>query len=376
MKVLSLNNYDFEYILKEWQKDGQSAHQLFGITKMSDYGVESAILPFSRFNFLKKLSEQVKVLGDLDQELRVLMKSRDYDLIYSGHYITNSLLAFLRKIGIFRKPLVAVSFQSPRKTLFGTIYVSLFVSGNDKIICLSENIKEHFEKDFGIPSERLEMIEWGYDTAFHQPKTMNQASPQDSPYILSTGRSYRDYKTLLEAFSTLNYPLEIAGCSSNILDLFENIPQNIKITIPLADALQDLSDRQLPENIKTIDRLLTTAEILAKYNGALAVAIPLEVPTHLHTTIGFTSLVEAMCMGKAVLITENKAIDVVPEKEGIGFTIPYQDVQAWRQAVQYLVEHPEETKEMGQRARYMAEKRYNLTNYTQKTIQCMKSLVD
>ncbi len=80
-------------------------------------------------------------------------------------------------------------------------------------------------------------------------------------------------------------------------------------------------------------------------------------------------------MGRAVITTENKDMGVDLEKEGIGLTVPHKDVLAWRQAVQYLLDHPEETQEMGQRARYLAEKRYNLEHFTQKTVQCMQSLI-
>ena len=381
MKILILNNYDLEYTFKEWQQDGQSAHQAWGITQMEQYGIKASILPYKRFDFLKKLSERIKVLGDLDQEIRVLATSRNYDLIYSGHYITTSLLAFSRKLGILRKPIVAIAFQAPRKSIWATFYVKLFVSGNDKLICLSEGIRQHFESEFGISPKRLEFIEWGYDTAFHQSKPMNFSEIHKNGYILSTGKSFRDYKTLVEAFSTLNYPLNIIGYSDNILDGLARIPKNVEMTIPLkaisggaSTHSPNLSD--LPSNIKTSERLLKTSEVLAKFNNAFAVAIPLDLPPNKpHNTVGLSSLLEAMCMGRAVITTENKDMGVDLEKEGIGLTVPHKDVLAWRQAAQYLLDHPEETQEMGQRARYLAEKRYNLEHFTQKTVQCMQGLI-
>ncbi|MBD0270059.1 MAG: glycosyltransferase, partial [Cyanobacteria bacterium Co-bin8] len=94
-----------------------------------------------------------------------------------------------------------------------------------------------------------------------------------------------------------------------------------------------------------------------------------------HNTVGLSSLLEAMCMGRAVIATENKDMAFDLEKEKIGLTVPHKDVLAWRQAVQYLLDHPEETQEMGLRGRYLAEKKYNLTNFTQKVVQCMQKLV-
>ncbi|HEY9297592.1 MAG TPA: glycosyltransferase, partial [Phormidium sp.] len=129
-------------------------------------------------------------------------------------------------------------------------------------------------------------------------------------------------------------------------------------------------------NIRTTDRLLKTSEVLAKFDNAFAVAIPLDLPSHKpYNTVGLSSLLEAMCMGRAVIATENKDMAFDLEREGVGFTVPYKDVLAWRQAVQYLLDHPEEAQEMGLRGRFLAEKKYNLTNFTQKIVQCMHSLV-
>jgi glycosyltransferase involved in cell wall biosynthesis len=87
--------------------------------------------------------------------------------------------------------------------------------------------------------------------------------------------------------------------------------------------------------------LLKTSEVSAKFNNAFAVAIPLDLPPPKpHNTVGLSSLLEAMCMGRAVITTENKDMGVDLEKEGIGLTVPHKDVLAWRQAVQYLLDHP------------------------------------
>lgn len=382
MRIIVLNNYDLEYTLKEWKQDGQSAHQLWGVTQMEEYGIQPSLLKYIRFTLLKELSDKTKFLGDIDQEMRVLLEKQNYDLIFSGHYITTSLLALLRKLKILRKPLIAVAFQAPRKSFFSNIYVKLFVSGNDKLICLSEGIKDHFEKDFNISPEKLEFIEWGYDTNFHKPKSLNLPNVCSNGYILSTGKSFRDYQTLIEAFSGINYTLNIIGYSDNILDSLGNLPNNINMTIPFkafsggkVNRVMKSKLNSLSRNVKTIDRLLKTSEMVEEYTNALAVAIPLDLPMYKpYNTVGLSSLLEAMCMGRAVITTENRDIGIDVEKEGIGLTVPHKDVTAWKQAIQYLLNHPEQAYEMGVKARFLAEKRFNLQNFTQRTTQCMKSL--
>lgn len=381
MKILLLNNYDLIRIKEEWQRDGQAGHQLWGATQLEQYGIKADILPCQGSAKLKRLSQKLKILGDIDQQLRLLKQVYQYDLIYSGHYLTTSLLSLMRRLRILNKTIVAISFQSPRPSLFAKIFAQLTIAGNDKVICLSSGIKKHLEQDLGISPEKLEFIEWGYDTEFHRPQFTDIAHNRQKGYVLSIGKSFRDYKTLITAFKDIDFPLEIIGYSDNILTCLESRPQNIAVTIPIG-AVDNSNDNfqanQLPKNknIRVVDQLLSTAQLLPKYHNAYAVAIPLDLPPDKpYNTVGLSSLIEAMCMGKAVIATENKELGVDLEQEGIGITVPLKDSLAWKQAVKYLLDHPEVTQEMGQKARYLAEKKYNLKNFTQKVAKCMHSLV-
>ncbi len=377
MKILLLNNYDLNRTLAEWQEDGQAEHQLWGITLLDKYEIKADIIQYQVYENLKNISQKLKILGDLDQEIRVVKQIYQYDLIYSGHYFTTSLLGLLRRLRILKKPIVAVAFQSPRPSFFSKIFVNLSIAGNDKIICLSDGIKKHLEDDFNISPKKLEFIEWGYNTEFHPPAPSNIAHCRQEGYILTAGKSFRDYDTLIKAFEEIDFYLEIIGYSDNILERLNSIPKHINITLTLAlDVLAHLPNNyqvnQLPQNIKVLEKLLSTAQLLPKYHHAYAVAIPLALPEHKpYNTVGLSSLIEAMCMGKAVIATENQDMGVDLEKEGIGITVPLKDSLAWKQAIQYLLDHPQETQEMGQKARYLAEQKYNLGNFTQKVAQCM-----
>lgn len=379
MKILLLNNYDLICILEEFREDGQAAHQLWGSTQMQNYSIKTQILPYKKYNLLKNFSNRLKILGDLDQQLRVLTSINEFDLIYSGHLFTTSLLALLRKFKLLKKPIITIAFQVPKPSFFGQLFVKFFVTGNDRIICLSQGIKQHFEEDFGLPQEKLEVIEWGYDVEFHQSKPLEVFQVRKEGYILSTGKSFRDYKTLIQAFQEIDFSLDIVGYDDNILDQLESLPQNIKITIPtniVSTGTNNFRPSNLPQNVQLVEQMLKTSQILQKYGKAYAVAIPLDLPPNKpYNTVGLSCLVEAMCMGRAIITTENKDMGVNLEKEGIGITVPLKDSQAWKQAIQYLLDHPQETLEMGQKARYLAEQKYNLENFTRKIAHCMHSLV-
>ena len=82
---------------------------------------------------------------------------------------------------------------------------------------------------------------------------------------------------------------------------------------------------------------------------------------------GLTTLVEALALGTPVITTRNATFPYDVDKEGVGISVPYYDVDAWEHALRYLLEHPEETKKMGRNARALAERKFNLEN-TSKTI--------
>ena len=72
---------------------------------------------------------------------------------------------------------------------------------------------------------------------------------------------------------------------------------------------------------------------------------------------------ESMAMHKPVIITASKANLIDVKKERIGLEVDYGDVNGWREAILYLMEHPDEAKEMGERAYHLATTRYNYNNY-------------
>jgi glycosyltransferase involved in cell wall biosynthesis len=352
IRVLALSNFDLNPILREWQEDGHSGHHLWGLTGLEKHGIESSILVYEKFSVLKNIGKYLKLLGDLDQELRVVLQAKEYDVIYSCHYPTTSLISFLRKIRLTQTKIIAFAHQIPRESFFSKIYVNLFVSGNDKILCLSESTKSELKDVFKIPEEKLYILDWGLDTSFHKPQPFDVDEIRANGYIFSSGKTYRDYDTLIKACSEIDYNLEILGYKDILCDLGE-IPGNVKVYTPGKSA--------------------KLSEIIPLYRKAFFVAIPLDLPPNKpRSTLGLTSLIESMCMGRATLVTENRDLGIDIDKEKIGFVLPYKDVDAWRQAIQYLLDHPEEAQEMGRRARKLAESRFNLGNFERGIYKCIQ----
>ncbi len=350
MKVLFLNNYPMDEKWRMWKENLTAGHHLWGVTQFEKYGLELRILPHEKYTFLKKISEKLKLLGNLDQQLRILLKQNEFDAIYTGHYYNTFLLAFLRRIGLFKKPIFAAAHQSLPTSPFVRLFFKYVVQGHDKLICLSPRIKQQFQNDFQISQEKLEFIDWGIDLPYCDKLVIDKEKEHqvdDSSFILSAGKTHRDYNTLTQALNDTDYNLRIY-CTKDSAPDSSYVSNNIQVTYD-EEKIVVLSDE----------------EIYKEHKESYAVAIPLDANNHnSHSMIGITSLLDSMAMGKASIVTRNPQIGIDIEQEGIGIWVDNGDVEGWKNAITYLMENPEEAKAMGQRARHLCEAKYNLKTFS------------
>jgi glycosyltransferase involved in cell wall biosynthesis len=79
---------------------------------------------------------------------------------------------------------------------------------------------------------------------------------------------------------------------------------------------------------------------------------------------GLTSLVDAMALGKPVIMTRNPYIDLDIEACGIGKWVDPGDVDGWADAIDWFDRHPDESHEMGRRARALVDEQgYNSASF-------------
>jgi glycosyltransferase involved in cell wall biosynthesis len=367
MKVVFINNYPMDHAWELWKKREYPGHHLWGATHFNKYEIDVDIIPHKKYVILKKISSKIKILGDLDQQLRIFFSSSKYDLVYSGHYFNTLLLAFMRSMGIFKKPVVAIAFQAFDKNIGTTIFVNLLVKGHDKLICSSSGIRSQFKDKFNIPDEKLELLEWGVDLSLYKRKDCDNpygARGSQTSFVLSAGKSYRDYNTLVEAFRKINCNLKIFCPESSAPSYFEQ-PSNIELQYG-SNKTHDIS----------FFHDISFLELLPEYEKAYAVAIPLDInPKTSYNMIGQTSLLDAMAMAKAIVMTRNRQIDIDIEKEGIGIWVEPGDVKGWQQAISYLLAHPQETEEMGKRAYYLCESQYNIELFSSGLTKILKTVL-
>jgi glycosyltransferase involved in cell wall biosynthesis len=366
MKVLFIGKTPMDWAWEQWQQKKYPGHLLFGVTQLSKYGIEVDILPHTKYAKLQQISNKIKVLGDLDQQFRILFRQEYYDIVYSGDDLNTSLLTFLRYIGFYKKPIVVIMHRSFRKTLASQIFVKFFLKSKDKLLCLSNSVMTKITDNFDIPKEKLTILPLGMDLSFYNynPKE-NQNVKTDkevNEFILSAGKTHRDYNTLAQAFKKINCNLNIY-CSGESAPTIFPLSENINVNY---------------ENTKE-STILSYEELESEYKKAYAIAIPLEIPPERResvTLIGNTSLLEAMALGKAIVMTKNPQIDIDIEREGIGFFVEYGDVEGWRKAISYLLDNPQETKEMGHRGRLLCEQKYNLDYFGLRLAEELKNVMN
>ncbi len=353
MKVMFINNYEMDIAWELWKNKVHPGQHLWGVTHLQQYNIDVEILPHAKYFSLKKLSNKIKILGDLDQQLRLLLEQSRYDVIYSGCQYNTFFLSMLRTVGMFQKPIIPIIHHPIKSILKNPFIFKLLYGGHDQFICLNKGVKKQLEDKFDIPPEKLHLLEWGVDLQFYDHTVKNQALEKQSAFIVSAGKTHRDHDTLVKAFVNQDYDLRLY-CTGESAPTISKLPSNISVQY----------------NHPT-QHVLSYKNMLAEYREAYAVAIPLkDVPNNL---VGLTSLLEAMAMAKAVIMTRNPYIDIDIEKEGIGIWVEPEDVQGWQRAISYLFEHPSETKEMGNRARRLCEQKYNIEVFSSKLSSILKS---
>ena len=345
-RVLVLNNYSFERVWDDVRHGLKPDHHLYGLNYFAERGYQVELVPFRRSRRatpLQKISRRLPTLvpmGDLEQQRQALRLLRRGDLIYAPCQSQTRFLCYLRALGFLRAPIINVAhhpLQRGRLQKLRDPFDKLFVRGSAAFPALGAVVAAQINalSASGVTG-KSRALTWGPDAGFYP------AQPQRGQGIVAAGRTGRDFETLGKAASQTQAPLHIICPQSEVSPAFASFSANVKIT---ADVEQ--------EHMKY-------PELLQLYARARALAIPLFATTSL---AGLTSLVDALGMGKPVIMTRNALVDLDIEAHGIGRWVDAGDVEGWRAALQWFEENEEEAFAMGQRARALVDNGYNSATF-------------
>jgi len=213
-----------------------------------------------------------------------------------------------------------------------------------RIIVHSRAQLEAATSELGIPRDRLEFVPYNADTNFWHPLGV----PEECT-IVSAGIEHRDYATLDRACDGLGPQLLIAAGS-----LYS---PGAVCTLP-------------PPSSNAIVRRLDHTSLREWYAKAAIVVVPL-LPNDFQA--GVTTLLEAMAMGKAVVVSATKGQrDIVVDGE-TGLLVAPGDDQSLRAALDRLVHNPAERARLGRNARLAVEEQFSLDRYVEALSEILRS---
>jgi glycosyltransferase involved in cell wall biosynthesis len=199
--------------------------------------------------------------------------------------------------------------------------------------------KRFIQERWRVPPERVIWTPFQVDARFFRPDAV---SVEPEKMICSAGLEFRDYPTLMEAVEGLDVQVVLAAAS------------------PWSKRADTTTRRPIPPNVTV--RRFSLYELRDLYARSRFVVVPL-YPVNFQA--GVTTILEAMAMGKAVIVTRTPGqTDVVIEGE-TGLYVPPGDPQAMRAAIQYLLDHPDEAARLGANGRRLVEERMNLDRYVE-----------
>ena len=267
-----------------------------------------------------------------------------YDLIFTdGEQVGIPLAVFLKFLGRgSRKSLHAMIVHilsvQPKMAFFDLLGIQSTI---DCFLVYATWQKNFIETRWKVAASRVQWIPFQADGSFFQPSAGSD-DPNQPAAICSAGLEFRDYPTMLSAVDGMDVNVVLAAAS------------------PWSTRSDTTQQRKIPANVTV--RRFSLFEMRELYARARFVVVPL-FPVNFQA--GVTTIMEAMAMGKAVVVTRTPGqTDYVRDGE-TGVYVPPSDPAALRQAIQRLLDHPAEAQRLGQAGRELFSDKFDLDRYVE-----------
>jgi glycosyltransferase involved in cell wall biosynthesis len=295
-------------------------------------GKASLLFPPKTGDLLMRPLER-RTASDLRQAILAYRRHSSVSVYVSFSEKIGLPLALLLKAGRQKTPhvLVAHHLTSERKTNLQEKagWLNTFA----RIVVLSKPQAVYLQEAAKYPESRILLLPDSIDTNFWSPQG-NRTSAHE-PFVLSVGQERRDYNTLFAAARELpSIPFVI-------------VPGSTWTT-------QNQRRENLPPNV-TLRHDLSYTDLRALYDHAAVVVVPLEA--NVSYAAGANGLLEAMSMGKPIILSETPGLKDYLQDSAIVHRIPPASPNALVQAIQKLWEIPRESRQS------VAKVKHSLENY-------------
>ncbi len=261
---------------------------------------------------------------------KVLRLEREYDAVIVWQQVVAYFLVALRPLFSKRRPPVILTgfiWSEKKRPLSSKIRRALVQTALNtvrRVVCYSARERQFCIDSFGQPEEKVRFVPLGMDFPFSPPES-------ESDYVLSAGKSGRDYRTLVEAAKSVDAPFKILTPR----ELFEK--------------------GEVPANVDFIEE--KDWEAFAELMGrARVVAIPLAEE---EKTAGQLVLLQAMHFGRPIVVTRSRGTEDYVDDGGNGLLVKANDPSEFARALRRLLDDEGLRSAMGRRAREDAAARYS-----------------
>ncbi|MBA4155847.1 MAG: glycosyltransferase family 4 protein [Gemmatimonadetes bacterium] len=266
------------------------------------------------------------------------LRRNDFDFVYAtGEDVGIPLTILLRTARCYGKLVMVVHHAGTPKRR--RILRMLGSRPYHSLVCLNTVQERILTGDIGLPRARVIRLHNWIDHHFFQP---GAEETKLGGYMLSVGMEDRDYDTLRAAARHFDHPVRIVASGWSPGAGFTPIE---------AGSAED--------NIEVV-RGLSFAELRDLYAGARFVVVPLKSS---EKAAGVTTILEAMAMGKAVVVSASPGIMDYVEDGVTGRVIPLGDPHALCNAIVEMWRNPEALALMGKRNRAWIEESVNTDRY-------------
>jgi glycosyltransferase involved in cell wall biosynthesis len=210
----------------------------------------------------------------------------------------------------------------------------------DHLLCISEKSREELLTRYGVPSGQITVIGSRVDTTFFSP-----TPAETKRQVCAAGAVNRDYQTLVDAVKPLAVPTKIAADTA----------------WRYSTGHQQVGDLPAFVEMRSWGSYLN---LRALYAESALVVVPLQKAM----LSGVTVALEAMAMGKPVILTHNPYVEEFLRDGENGYFVPAGDAAALRDKIAYLLDHPEEAAQVGARARQWVVDRFSVELYVKKIL--------
>jgi glycosyltransferase involved in cell wall biosynthesis len=327
--VFFSNNYSTALAERRCAAGTYPRQHLYGLQHLRAAGFDVHVREPGPWRGLTWLSSRARGrLGDLHQLPRALARGRADSVDVAAEPWHVAALAQLRAKRWRRQPLVAVMHAPIRVSAFSR----RMVEGFDVVLCLSAELREHLLHDFGRDERTTLWAPWGPDLAFSGYRSTGEK------HVVSTGKTLRDPETLMAALEGTAIPARVYGAARS----------SGRAEAVRATAHSDLGRGSTPQ--------FSYEQVLPDLQSAAVVAVPLASDDRL---AGLSEVVDALALGKPLVVTRSRWLDVDVEKIGCGIAVDPGDVAGWRDALHQLWHDPELRRAMGRAGRGFAERELN-----------------